>query len=134
METKLKELAELVNGKVQGDGETPIRGVAGMREAALGDITFLANPKYLSLVRHTNASAVIVADGAEAGTKKPMIAVPNPDLVIPLTADAQGDLTLVVTWPQGVPSAVSLYTQFWVQDASGPAGFTASNAVESTTP
>ena len=56
---KLCELAELVGGTVDGDGQTMIRGVAGIREAEPGEITFIANPKYEEFLGVTRASAVI---------------------------------------------------------------------------
>ena len=42
----LKELAEIVGGEVVGDPSIVISGVAGIREAESGEITFIANPKY----------------------------------------------------------------------------------------
>ena len=47
MKKKLKELAEWVDGTVVGDGEMEISGVAAIEEARTGEITFIANPKYL---------------------------------------------------------------------------------------
>ncbi|MFQ5511400.1 MAG: UDP-3-O-(3-hydroxymyristoyl)glucosamine N-acyltransferase [Candidatus Krumholzibacteriia bacterium] len=55
----LKELAELVGGALSGDGSTRITGVAGIKEAGSGEITFLANTKYRQFLSSTRASAVI---------------------------------------------------------------------------
>ncbi|HEY2954721.1 MAG TPA: UDP-3-O-(3-hydroxymyristoyl)glucosamine N-acyltransferase [Candidatus Eisenbacteria bacterium] len=55
----LAELAAELDGEVVGDGSTSIRGVAGIREAMPGDITFLANARYESYLTETRASAVI---------------------------------------------------------------------------
>ena len=60
IQTNLRELAELVDGRVAGDHDVPITGIAGIREAKPGDITFVANNRYASLVHSTRASAVIV--------------------------------------------------------------------------
>jgi UDP-3-O-[3-hydroxymyristoyl] glucosamine N-acyltransferase len=60
MQKTLGEIAELVDGAVVGDANTTITGVSGIKEAEPGDITFLANPKYLPLLSATRASAVIV--------------------------------------------------------------------------
>jgi len=60
METTLADLARLVHGAVVGDGSVPIRGCNGLREAGPGEIAFLANAKYGSLLRQTRAAAVIV--------------------------------------------------------------------------
>jgi UDP-3-O-[3-hydroxymyristoyl] glucosamine N-acyltransferase len=62
----LKELAELVGGTVVGDADITIRSVAAIADAQPGEITFVANPKYLSLLPSTRASAVIVAPDTEA--------------------------------------------------------------------
>lgn len=66
MEKTLKELAEVAGGELEGDGSMVIRGVAGLKEAGEGDITFLANPKYLRELKNTKASAVIVGEGVAA--------------------------------------------------------------------
>jgi len=55
----LAELASELNGEVVGDPTIVIRGVAGIREALPGDITFLANARYENYLEETRASAVI---------------------------------------------------------------------------
>ncbi|MEW6378869.1 MAG: UDP-3-O-(3-hydroxymyristoyl)glucosamine N-acyltransferase [bacterium] len=79
MEKTLKELAEFVGGAVRGNPETLIRGVAGVREAHEGEITFIANPKYLPLLPHTGASAVILS-AKDPETKIASIRTANPYL------------------------------------------------------
>ena len=74
----LKEIAKLVDGKVVGDGEILITGVSGIKEAAEGDITFLANPKYSPLMDKTRAAAIITS--AQTKTSKPVILTDNPSL------------------------------------------------------
>jgi UDP-3-O-[3-hydroxymyristoyl] glucosamine N-acyltransferase len=59
----LSELAQLVGGRVVGDGRTVIDKVASIEEAGPGEITFLANPRYQSLLASCKASAVIVGSG-----------------------------------------------------------------------
>src|SRR5215475_2523525 len=59
---KLRELAERLGCRIEGDGEIEIRGVAGMEHAEAGHLTFLANPKYAPKVRHTKASAILVSE------------------------------------------------------------------------
>lgn len=61
MRLSVGEIAKLVEGKVLGDENTIITGISGIKEAQEGDITFLANPRYTSLLATTKASAVIVA-------------------------------------------------------------------------
>jgi len=79
MQKTLKEIAELVGGKVSGDSKVIITGVAGIKEAREGDITFLANPKYFPLIDKTRASAIIVSKDAGASSK-PVVLTENPSL------------------------------------------------------
>ena len=57
----LKRLADWVGGQVIGDSDLSIHGVAGIKEAKQGDITFLSNPRYANVLHTTKASAVIVS-------------------------------------------------------------------------
>jgi len=79
MEKTLRELANLVGGELIGDGEVVITGVASLEGAREGDISFLDNPKYASLLGSTEATAIILASRPE-GFEKPMIRVDNPTL------------------------------------------------------
>jgi UDP-3-O-[3-hydroxymyristoyl] glucosamine N-acyltransferase len=79
MKKKLRELAQWVGGRVIGDGEVEISGVASIDEARSGDITFIANPKYLPKLGETNASAVIISSEVPEA-KKPLLCVTNPYL------------------------------------------------------
>jgi UDP-3-O-[3-hydroxymyristoyl] glucosamine N-acyltransferase len=54
------EIARRLGGRVEGDGSIEISGVAGLKEAGAGDISFLGNPRYAADVAHTGASAVLV--------------------------------------------------------------------------
>lgn len=66
---KLGELATALNAILEnGDPETEITGVAGIEEAAVGEITFVANPKYAAAAKTTAASAVIVSEDFPAGS------------------------------------------------------------------
>ena len=56
----LAQLAEIVEGRWEGNGDLQISGVAGIREAKCGQISFLANSRYLIHVKETGASALIV--------------------------------------------------------------------------
>jgi UDP-3-O-[3-hydroxymyristoyl] glucosamine N-acyltransferase len=56
----LGELAALVGGSAEGDPALVITGVAGLQEAQPGEITFVAQPKYLRLLETAKASAIIV--------------------------------------------------------------------------
>jgi UDP-3-O-[3-hydroxymyristoyl] glucosamine N-acyltransferase len=80
----LFELAEIVGGKVIGDGNAEIWKAASIEEAGPGDITFLANPRYAAHLKNCKASAVIVAPGSAAPPPPPgrgYLEAANPYLV-----------------------------------------------------
>jgi len=79
MRKTLGEIAKLIEGEVVGDAGTIITGVAGIKEAREGDITFLANPKYFSLVDKTRAAAIITSRDIE-NVPKPIVRTENPSL------------------------------------------------------
>jgi len=53
---KLREIAERLDCRLQGDGEIEIRRVAAIEDAAEGDLTFFANPKYHAELTRTRVS------------------------------------------------------------------------------
>ena len=75
----LAELAVELGGTVVGDAAVVIRGVAGIREAQGGDLTFLANSRYEGYVAETQASAII-CDRAPRTARVPLLQVDHPYL------------------------------------------------------
>jgi UDP-3-O-[3-hydroxymyristoyl] glucosamine N-acyltransferase len=75
----LREIAEALGGTVSGYSSVGITGVNGIKSAKKGDITFLADAKYLSALEETQASAVLVLPGTVSSVK-PLIHVGNPSL------------------------------------------------------
>jgi len=61
MEVSILEVADLLNGRVEGAPEGMLSGFAGIEEAGSGQLTFLANPAYEGHLYTTRASAVLVA-------------------------------------------------------------------------
>jgi UDP-3-O-[3-hydroxymyristoyl] glucosamine N-acyltransferase len=61
---KLSEIARRLGCQLDGNGEIEITGVAGIREAQPGQLTFLANRKYAPAVKTTRASAIVIARDA----------------------------------------------------------------------
>ena len=59
---KLREIADALGCRIQGDPEVEISGVAGMERAGAGELTFLANPKYAPKVRNTQAGAILASE------------------------------------------------------------------------
>ncbi|MDE7024420.1 MAG: UDP-3-O-(3-hydroxymyristoyl)glucosamine N-acyltransferase [Paramuribaculum sp.] len=60
MEFSASQIAALVNGTVEGNGEVKINTFAKIEEGCPGAISFLANPKYISFIYTTKSSAVLV--------------------------------------------------------------------------
>ncbi len=79
MKKSLKELADFIDGDLIGDSTVEIYGVAGLGEAKQGEITFLANSKYISKINTTSASAIVVPLEID-NVSKPVIRVKNPYL------------------------------------------------------
>jgi len=61
---KLREIAERLGCRLDGNGETEITGVGGIEGAQPGQLTFLANPRYRPAIKTTRASAIVVAEDA----------------------------------------------------------------------
>ncbi len=79
MKKTLKEIARLVEGEIVGDEKIVVTGVCGIKEAKKGDLTFVANPRYLSLMNHTMASAIITSKDVKSAPK-PIIRTENPSI------------------------------------------------------
>ena len=64
---KLGNIASALGVRLEnGSPDTEITGVAGIEEAAAGQLTFVSNPKYAPVAKTTAASAVIVAENFPA--------------------------------------------------------------------
>ena len=75
----LRELADLLGCRLEGDGDLLITRVADLASAGPGDVTFFFNPKYARALADTRASAVIAADdvpvpAAALRTREPYVA------------------------------------------------------------
>jgi UDP-3-O-[3-hydroxymyristoyl] glucosamine N-acyltransferase len=73
-----RDIARIVGGELSGDPEQMVTGLAGIREAAPGDVTFLASPKYQAAVKTTRASVLIVAGDLDVSFNGTVIRVGNP--------------------------------------------------------
>jgi UDP-3-O-[3-hydroxymyristoyl] glucosamine N-acyltransferase len=61
----VKELAQHVGGRIEGDENIVINGAATLSEAGDGEISFLANLKYEKELQTTSASAVVLGENVE---------------------------------------------------------------------
>jgi len=66
----LQQLAAAIDAQLEGgDGQAQVWAVVGIEEAGPGQVTFVANPKYVAALATTNAAAVIV--GRTIRTERP---------------------------------------------------------------
>ncbi|MBR4171997.1 MAG: UDP-3-O-(3-hydroxymyristoyl)glucosamine N-acyltransferase [Kiritimatiellae bacterium] len=76
----VQEIAERLNGTVEGDGTIEIQALASLQEARAGDLSFLHSDKYARQMQETKASAVLVSEQwASPTTAKALIRVPDPN-------------------------------------------------------
>lgn len=63
---KLSDLAQLTSSTIaRGSADLEITSTAGLDLAGVGDVTFLANPKYTPQIASTKATAIYLNEGAE---------------------------------------------------------------------
>lgn len=70
MKFTVDQIADLIEGTVNGNGATLISNFDKIEEGKLGSISFLSNPKYESHLYQTDASAVIISK--DLTLKKPV--------------------------------------------------------------
>ncbi|GIV36056.1 MAG: UDP-3-O-acylglucosamine N-acyltransferase [Cyclobacteriaceae bacterium] len=61
MEFTVNQIAAMLGGTVEGDGQGKITMLAKIQEARPGHIAFLSNPRYENYIYNTGATAVIVS-------------------------------------------------------------------------
>ena len=59
------QIAALINGKVEGNGNVAIHSFGKIEEAAEGQLSFLANPKYEDYLYKSKASVIIIGENFE---------------------------------------------------------------------
>jgi len=77
MKMTLAEIASFIGGTVIGAGDTIINNIRSIEEANEGDITFIANKKYLKKLNLTKASAILATPQTVAEGKN-LIIVADP--------------------------------------------------------
>ena len=77
MTVTIKQLAELVRGQVQGDGELVITAARPLGEAGAGDITYIDGDKHLTQL-HASPAAAAVAPATIPLNGKTLIRVGDP--------------------------------------------------------
>ena len=84
---RVQELAEIVDGRVVGDGGTRIERIADLDHAREGEIAYVDNEKMFAAAAESKASCLIVRDGVEL-LDRTLIAVANPKLAFALVGAA----------------------------------------------
>ncbi|MFT4756369.1 MAG: UDP-3-O-[3-hydroxymyristoyl] glucosamine N-acyltransferase [Vicingaceae bacterium] len=62
MEFSANQISELLQGKIEGNGETSVSTLSKIEEGKSGSLSFLANPRYTEYIYDTEASIVIVGN------------------------------------------------------------------------
>lgn len=75
---QLTELTALLGGRVLGDGEVRISGIATLEHARSGQISFLTNSKYRAQLEGTRAGALILGEADAEASELPRIIAQNP--------------------------------------------------------
>jgi UDP-3-O-[3-hydroxymyristoyl] glucosamine N-acyltransferase len=105
MHKTLEEIAREIKGQVVGNKDTIITGVCGIKEAQEGDITFVANLRYLPLINSTKASAIITSCEVRQASR-PIIRTSDPSLAFAKVASMF--MPADIRHPQGVHPTVIL--------------------------
>ena len=77
---KLREIADRLGCRLEGNGDVHINRVASIERAEPGDLTFLAHEKYARKFAGTRASAVIVSPSAPAHATASLLRTEQPYL------------------------------------------------------
>jgi len=81
MKRSVRELAELIDACVMGDGGLEVSGVASLQSAAVGDLIFAEEEKNFALASQSLASAVIAGEfAAGSSSSKPVLICAQPRL------------------------------------------------------
>jgi len=108
-------------------GSPELTGTGNMVAGALAQLG-------LTSAKPFSPSWLVIGYSAIDAPFKGGVMVPEVNLAFGLTTDFFGDSSFGGLWPAGVPSGFTTYFQWWIQDAAGPKGFAASNAVAGTAP
>ena len=60
MEFTARQIADLINGTIEGNPDVAVSSFGKLEDAGAGQLAFLANPKYEDFIYSTNASIIIV--------------------------------------------------------------------------
>jgi UDP-3-O-[3-hydroxymyristoyl] glucosamine N-acyltransferase len=79
MQFTAKQIAELINGKIEGNPDVAVSSFGKLEEATEGQLAFLANPKYEEFLYTTKASIIIINASLEIEKKIDATLIRVPD-------------------------------------------------------
>ena len=96
MKFTANQIAAMLGGRVEGNGEAEVWTLCKIEEGIPGGISFLANPKYTPYAYTTQASLLVVANDfqPEQPVQATLVRVENPYLAFASLLKAYNELTL----------------------------------------
>jgi UDP-3-O-[3-hydroxymyristoyl] glucosamine N-acyltransferase len=105
MSRSLRQIAQAIEARLQGDGNVQISGVSSIGSASPQDLVFVEDEKYLPLALESNAGAVIAGEFAAGSAIKSLLISKRPRLAFARSARFLRDSDL--SWNAAVhPGAV----------------------------
>ncbi len=101
------ELAARLGAELEGDASVLVTGVADLKAARAGQVSFAGHPKYLPAVASSGATAVIVPKAAQ-------VEAPRPALLRVADADAAFAAACALFAPERVVQPRGVHPQAWV--------------------
>ena len=92
MQFTAEQIADLLEGVVDGDPQVLVSDLAKIEEARSGTLTFLANPRYNEFIYSTKATIAIVDTDFQPARPLPNQRVhrrPRPDRIVPTLSSPQ---------------------------------------------
>jgi len=80
MKRSLREIAEAVEARLQGDGSVEVGSVASIESASKYDLVFVEEEKYLQRALQSAAGAIIAGEFAAKSSGKPLLISRYPKL------------------------------------------------------
>ncbi len=113
---KIRDLAELIEGQVEGSGDIDIRGLSGIDKAKSGDLTFAIDEDKLAVAERSSASCILTNRTIRKSSKA-LIRVTNPKLsflIIYNTFNAPKDRESFIHPMATVAASVTMGKNVWI--------------------
>ena len=113
---KIKELAQLIEGVVEGDNDIDIKGLSGIDKAKSGDLTFAIDEVRLASAERSNASCILTSNIIRKSSKT-LIRVTNPKLsflIIYNTFNTPKDMESFIHPMATVSDSVRMGKNVWI--------------------